>query len=193
MSNQLTLFDQTGSNSYGIIGDENLSNKFNQKYSPPEVQLIFDPPSYMKSRPKMSSSNDVEKVFRENWPKGKLGLQEHFYMMMLNRNNVMIGVSQVGIGGISFAPIDLRIVFGTAIKACSSVLIFAHNHPSGNLTPSQADIAITKKLMAGAQLLDMDVVDHLILTPWEYYSMADEGVLPKVGKLERCIEVLKVN
>ncbi|MEZ4938760.1 MAG: JAB domain-containing protein [Crocinitomicaceae bacterium] len=191
MSRQLSLFEQSGSTEYGSDSHESLTQIFQKNYRPPEVNLIFDPPKSIISNPTMTSSKDVEKIFRRHWPKGKMGLQEHFYMMMLNRNNAILGISQIGIGGTAYVPIDLKIVFATAVKACSNSLIFAHNHPSGNLKPSQSDLEITKKLAAGAKILDMQVLDHLILTPWNYYSMADDGQLPQVGEISNCIEILR--
>ena len=124
MSEQLSLFDQTGPNSCGFAKDERLTIKFNKNYPVPEAQLIFEPPRSMTNRPQVMSSKEAERIFREGWPKGKIGFQEYFYMMMLNRNNSVLGVTQIASGGVHYAPIDLRIIFAAAIKSFSSALIF---------------------------------------------------------------------
>ena len=72
---------------------------------------------------------------------------------------------------------DPKIIFAAALKSCASGIILAHNHPSGELDPSKEDIAVTKKLKAGAELLDIKVLDHLIISKEGFYSFADEGVL----------------
>ena len=73
--------------------------------------------------------------------------------------------------------LTLRVIFQTALKANTSSVIAAHNHPSGNKQPSQADIALTKKLRDAGDFLDIQMLDHLILTVDEYYSCADEGII----------------
>ena len=74
--------------------------------------------------------------------------------------------------------VDIRLLFGVALKSLSVALILAHNHPSGNLKPSQADRNITRKIKSAAEVLDLKILDHLILNPdGQYYSFADEGIL----------------
>lgn len=190
MSRQLSLFDQTGPGSYGFVRDENLNLIFSTAFPVLEAQLVFEPPLSMMKRPQVLSSRDAASILKRAWSKGKIGLQEHFYMMMLSRSQTVLGVAQIGVGGMHYAPVDLKIIFAAALKACSSALVFAHNHPSGNLEPSEADIAVTKKLTAAAQILDLQVADHLILSPWGYLSMADEGIMPEVGTFPSQIEML---
>ena len=74
--------------------------------------------------------------------------------------------------------VDIKIIFQTALKAVASGLILVHNHPSGQLQPSEADINITKKIVDAGKILDIAVIDHSIITSDGYYSMADEGVMP---------------
>ncbi len=90
----------------------------------------------------------------------------------------MLGIADLSIGGTNGCLLDLKIVFQYAIKANASSIILAHNHPSGNLKPSTADISITKKVSDAANLLDIKLLDHLILSPEDkYYSLSDEGDL----------------
>ena len=97
--------------------------------------------------------------------------------MLLNRANLVLGIVTVSSGGVAGTVADPKMIFGVALKAnCSSVLL-AHNHPSSNLTPSEADIRLTRKLKEAGKVLDLPVLDHLILTRDGFYSFADEGML----------------
>ena len=85
-----------------------------------------------------------------------------------------MGMCPISKGGVSGTVVDLKIIFATALKGRASAIILAHNHPSANLNPSQADIDLTKKIGKAGRLLDINVLDHLILSPeGEYYSFAD--------------------
>lgn len=89
----------------------------------------------------------------------------------------MIGVFQVSTGGMCGTIADPRVIFAAALKACATSIILAHNHPSGNLQPSQSDIDLTNKLKAAGKLLDIEVLDHIILAEDTYLSFADEGIM----------------
>ncbi|MEZ4772987.1 MAG: DNA repair protein RadC [Bacteroidia bacterium] len=103
--------------------------------------------------------------------------QEVFYVLFLNRNNEIIAEKQIFRGGVSATIIDPRIIFREAIHHLASAIILSHNHPSGNLTPSQADIEITRKLVSGGKVFDIQVLDHIIVSSRGYYSFADQGLL----------------
>ncbi len=104
-------------------------------------------------------------------------LKEYFFMILLNRANKVIGYYKLSEGGISGTVVDLRLAFGTALKSLASGIIMTHNHPSGNLSPSEEDKRITKKFVDAGQILDISVLDHLIVSNNGYYSFADEGIL----------------
>lgn len=89
----------------------------------------------------------------------------------------MLGWSRVSTGGLAGCVADPKVIFQLALKSNSSSLIVAHNHPSGNTEPSESDRKLTKKLKCGGEFLDLEVLDHLILTCADYYSFADEGEL----------------
>jgi DNA repair protein RadC len=116
-------------------------------------------------------------ILRRYWKDDLLELQEEFKIMLLNRYDKVIGMFTVSSGGIAGTVADPKLIFGCALKAAASGIVLAHNHPSGALKPSQADIELTKKLTDGGQLLDIQVLDHFILTNEAYYSFADEGLL----------------
>ena len=100
---------------------------------------------------------------------------ESFFILLLNQANKTIGYAKISQGGISGTVVDVRIIAKYAIEALATSVILAHNHPSGNLTPSQSDITITEKIKAGLKILDIKVFDHLILTADSFYSMENNN------------------
>jgi DNA repair protein RadC len=130
-----------------------------------------------KSAPKILCSSDAAETFRCQWDEGTLGFVEEFKVMLLNRGNRVLGIVQISRGGIAGTVADPKLIFAAALKSAASSIILSHNHPSGNLTPSQADIQLTGKLREAGKFLDLPVLDHVILTQESYYSFADEGLL----------------
>ncbi len=102
---------------------------------------------------------------------------EEFWILLLNRSNKIIEKFKISQGGISGTVIDVRMILKNAIEKLASSIILCHNHPSGNLQPSEADKKITTKLKDAAGIMDMQVLDHLIITDSSFYSFADEGIL----------------
>ena len=100
---------------------------------------------------------------------------EEMWMLMLDNANNVTGSFRIGQGGITGTVVDVRLVYKTVILGNSTQFILAHNHPSGNLQPSEADRMITSKLKDGASILDLRFLDHLIISSDNYYSFADEG------------------
>lgn len=101
---------------------------------------------------------------------------EEFWVLFLNNSNKVISKSQLSKGGISGTIVDVRMVFRLALENGATALILCHNHPSGNLQPSDADRKITKKIKQAGDSLDVKVLDHLIITETKYYSFVDEGI-----------------
>lgn len=102
---------------------------------------------------------------------------EEFWIMLLNRHNKIIGQQRISQGGVAGTVADLKIIFKAALDILASSIIAAHNHPSLNLRPSQADKDLTKKMVAAGKIIDIQVLDHLIITSGGYYSFADEGMI----------------
>lgn len=100
---------------------------------------------------------------------------EEFWVLHLNKANRVIEKERISIGGIGGTVVDIKIILKSALLKLSSGLILAHNHPSGNLVPSDADLSITKKLKEGAAMLEILVLDHVIIGDKNYYSFADNG------------------
>jgi DNA repair protein RadC len=103
--------------------------------------------------------------------------EEEFRIILLNKANKVIGVELMSMGGRSGTVVDPRVIFKTSLLSNATGLIVAHNHPSGNLTPSNEDISLTKKLKEAGNFLEIKLMDHLIITANGYYSFADEGAL----------------
>lgn len=110
---------------------------------------------------------------------GKIGdlEREVFRVMYFNRNNELVGEEELFAGGVSATIIDTKIVLRRALEHNASAIIVAHNHPSGNLRPSQADLNITRQIKAAGEIFDIQLLDHLIVSFRGYYSFADEGML----------------
>ncbi|HEY9489222.1 MAG TPA: DNA repair protein RadC [Chryseosolibacter sp.] len=102
---------------------------------------------------------------------------EEFWVILLNRANRVIKKHQISQGGVAGTVADPKIIFKLAISELASGIILAHNHPSGNLTASQADMDLTKKIKEAGKLLEIQVLDHLIIAGQKYFSFADEGIL----------------
>jgi len=139
-----------------------------------EIQISYN---YSNSNIKLTNSRSVFNLLLENWNHDTIQLLEEFKVLLLNRNNIVLGIYQVSKGGIAGTVVDPKLIFGVALKAVASSIILAHNHPSGNLKPSPEDIRITKKLVEAGKVLNIQVLDHLIISESGYYSFADESML----------------
>jgi len=141
-----------------------------------EIGITYTPKKFKVSElPKAVVSSDCVAYLREAFP--DLGYREYFYIVCLNNNNRILGYTQISKGGISGTVVDVRIIMQTALKSNASCIILAHNHPSGNLMPSEADKEMTRKIKQAGTYLDIKVLDHVILTPESYFSFADEGLI----------------
>ena len=102
---------------------------------------------------------------------------EEFWILLLNNANKLKYKWQLSIGGITATLVDVRLIYKKALEMGATSIILCHNHPSGNLKPSQSDIMLTKKVIKGASLLDVKILDHVIITETSFYSFADDGCL----------------
>lgn len=130
--------------------------------------------SNLKDRPKIQSSRDAFDAIAPillDLP------HEEFWILLLNRANRVTGREMISTGGVSGTVVDAKIIFKKAVEGLASSIILFHNHPSGQLRPSQQDIDLTRKLKQAGQWLDINVIDHLIISQKGYYSFADEGMM----------------
>lgn len=126
-------------------------------------------------RPKVKTSKDSFQILSPYF----IGLNvEHFYVAFLNRSNFVIEIQAISTGGTASTVVDPKVIFKKALEIpTATTLIVAHNHPSGNLTPSHPDRILTQRLVDAAKVLDYKILDHLIISQNEFLSMADEGLM----------------
>jgi hypothetical protein len=139
----------------------------------PEVKVRYNRSTRKKFLGKLTSSKDVADFIRSCYKRGEIELQEQFVVLFLNQANNIIGYYKHSVGGISGTVADPRIILSAALKCAAVSIIIAHNHPSGNLQPSEADKQITRKLNQAAQLMDIRLLEHLIITKESFYSFAE--------------------
>jgi DNA repair protein RadC len=123
---------------------------------------------------KITSSQDVYNIFHPilaDLP------HEEFWILILNRFNKVIDKQKISQGGISGTVTDVRIILRLAIEKLATSIIVCHNHPSGNVNPSDADVSITRKIKEAGSFMEIELLDHLIVTDGSFYSFADEGKL----------------
>nr|WP_181718647.1 JAB domain-containing protein [Pedobacter sp.]QJS06227.1 DNA repair protein RadC [Pedobacter sp.] len=142
-----------------------------------EIEVSYRPHFKAIDRPKINGSKVCFEILLANWNINTIEYREEFNVLMLNRNNKVIGIFQASTGGQAGTVVDPKQIFGVALKANAAAIIVSHNHPSGNLTPSSEDIKVTNRLVECGKLLDLPVLDHIIITNDSYLSFADEGLL----------------
>lgn len=125
-------------------------------------------------KPKITSSKDAYDILRSDM----MDLNhEEFWVLLLNRNHQVLRKANISRGGVSGTVVDPKLIFKQALEHLSCAMIVAHNHPSGNLKPSSADLKLTTKLKEAGKLMEIPVLDHLILTNEGYLSLADENLM----------------
>ncbi|GAB3663042.1 DNA repair protein RadC [Hymenobacter agri] len=125
-------------------------------------------------RTTITCSRDIYNLIRPNL----MDLpHEEFWVILLNRANVVMRKTAISRGGVAGTVADPKMIFKEALEQLASSIILVHNHPSGNRNPSAADIQLTRKLKEAGNFLDLPILDHLIFAESSYYSFADEGML----------------
>jgi DNA repair protein RadC len=153
------------------------SNDQAKRFQVAEIQLSYKSNVKPSLRPKINHSNDACQILRQNWDQTKIEFVEQFKVILTNRANKVLGIFELSTGGMTGTVADPKLIFVAALKSGATGILLAHNHPSGNLTPSQADIDLTKKIKEGGKFLEIQLLDHLVITSESYYSFADEGLL----------------
>ena len=148
-------------------------NIFDQSVA--EIEVSYSNRIPAKDRIKICTSQDAFDASKLFWP--STDHVEYFYVIYLNRHNQILGCHQISKGGFTGTVIDVRVIFQIALKACATSICAIHNQPSGNTTPSDADQQITQKIKEAGRTLDIQLLDHLVITSEKYFSFADEGLL----------------
>ncbi|MGY4536260.1 DNA repair protein RadC [Mucilaginibacter sp. UYNi724] len=145
-----------------------------------EIELVYKQNGSTSQRPKVTKGEEAYNILLSHWDETKLDLLEQSKILLLNRANRVLGICEMSSGGIAGTVVDPRLIFVTALKANACAIILAHNHPSGNLMPSTEDKKMTNRLMDAGKLLEIEVLDHIIVTSGGYYSFAEQMAYQKV-------------
>jgi DNA repair protein RadC len=140
-----------------------------------EIKVSYSTTSTPKI--KITSVNKAFEVLLSLWDLDTIELQEEFKVLLLNRANEVLGIYPLSKGGITGTVVDSRLIFAVALKCNATGILLCHNHPSGNLKPSDADITLTRSIKKCADFLDITLIDHLIITRNGYYSFSNEEKL----------------
>lgn len=140
-----------------------------------EIQVSYTPNLLVDMS--IKNSRKTFELILNGWELETLQMQEEVKILLLNRSNKVLGIYSLAKGGLTSCIVDVRIILSIALKTLATGIILVHNHPSGNLKPSKADLDITKKLKNSCDLLDISLLDHLIITNDNYFSFADEGLI----------------
>lgn len=137
-----------------------------------EIEVTFNKEAYFFGQ--VTSSQDIYNFLKEQILKG-IEIQEHFIAVYLNQANKIIGYYHHSTGTINATMVDTEIVVAVALKTLAKSVIISHNHPSGNLQPSEADRVMTKRIKEALKLFDVALLDHVIVTRDGYFSFAERG------------------
>jgi DNA repair protein RadC len=138
-----------------------------------EITIAYSNKIKVKDRPEINSSSEAYTLLMKVWDVNTIQLIEQFRVLLLNRANRVLGIYTASSGGLTGTIADVRLIFAVALKSGATAILIAHNHPSGNLIPSDADKSCTLKIAQAATLLDITLMDHLIITVDGYYSFKD--------------------
>ena len=143
-----------------------------------ELEIMYKPGAYQVNAQKITSSAQAAQLLEQVYNPNTIQCQEEFNVLYLDQANRIKGVYKMSRGGIASTTADTRLILSVALKCLATGIILSHNHPSGNLTPSESDKVLTRKLKDACALLDITLLDHIIITAHSgYYSFADEGVI----------------
>ena len=142
-----------------------------------EIELVYKSKVKPSERPRITSTKEAYQLLLQTWDANKIEFVEQFKVVLMNRAHRVLGIYELSSGGIAGTVADPKLVFMAALKSNACCLILSHNHPSGNLKQSHSDEALTSKISEAGKFLDIQVIDHIIVTSEGYYSFADEGLL----------------
>ena len=148
----------------------------NTDYIVSEVQLKYKPQPLTET---ISGAKDIHKLLVNRvYDEETIGYKETFKVLLLNNANKIIGYTTISEGGLTSTIVDVRVIMQTALVSNASAIILTHNHPSGNTRPSCHDDSLTKKIKAACEIMDIRLLDHIIVTPYDsFYSYCNEGRL----------------
>lgn len=148
----------------------------NDLFSLNEITVSYSHKAKPSSLSQIGCSRDVCDLVYPSWL-DDIDYRESFKILLLSRANSVLGISNLFKGGQSGVAVDAKLVFQTALKCSAASIILMHNHPSGSLEASDADLKLTKKVVEVGKLLELPILDHIIFTSESFLSFADEGLI----------------
>lgn len=148
-----------------------------RKNAIPEFKISLKKKGSVEEMFTVDSSEDAAKVCKQCFDSDVMDWKEEFIVIALNRAHKVLGFYKVSSGGVAGTVVDPKVVFQFALMSNASSIILCHNHPSGSLKHSSQDVDITSKLTNAGKLLDIQVLDHIIITSEGYYSFSDSGLI----------------
>lgn len=153
-----------------------LLSQFSDSMQINEINVSYHKKAFFNDA-QVNSSKKASDVLRLIYDADTIEFCESFYVLFLDTGCSVIGYYMLARGGSNYVPVDVKIIYALALKTVCNSIIISHNHPSGTLQPSSADINLTKQVVEAGKLLNIAVVDHIIITKDSYVSLADEGLL----------------
>ncbi len=142
-----------------------------------EVKATYKSKIKPSTMPKITDAGESYRILNGIWDQDKIEHVEEFVILLLNRANRLMGWVKISSGGAAGTVADPKIIFQHALITNASAIILAHNHPSGNLNPSAADRELTSKIVAAGKVLQIEVLDHIIITSEGFKSLQEEGIM----------------
>lgn len=128
----------------------------------------------IENRKKIKCTGDIIELMQHQLADLK---HEEFWVIFINQSSTIIKMENISKGGITSTTVDVRLIMKTALECFATGLILCHNHPSGEVQPSQADINLTQRIKSAAELLNISLIDHVVMSNEKYYSFFSEGIL----------------
>lgn len=147
----------------------------------PQIKISYQNNIHPDQRIQIDSSQTAYEVLMAGWNRKRIELVEEAKIILLDPKKRCLGVSSLSVGGMSETTVDTRIVMATALLAKASGIILAHNHPSCVLRPSFGDRAVTADIFKAGKIHNIQLVDHLIVSPYSYHSFGDMGEMPSLA------------
>lgn len=149
-----------------------------ENYMVAEMQLTYRNPQPPDKRTRIENTTQAYHVLRSFYPDETIECKEFVKVLLMNTSAEVIGCVQVAEGGLKKAYVDMRNILQAALLSNASGIIISHNHPSGNVRPSNEDRELTHHLSQLCGLINVELLDHIILSPFRYYSFSDDGMMP---------------